>query len=292
MNCTPSFALAAALLAAAPAAAQVSPASPATPAAPQTPAAPPQRPQVTSPVVDGDKTTFAIYAPKATEVTLSSGEIDRLIPGRNKPFTKAENGVWSLSVSPLPPGIYKYAITVDGVSMADPSSPNVVGNVRGARGTVEVPGPAGTPRHDEWRPIAHGSLTQHWYQPQGDADAPPHPRLHAGRLRRVDEEVPGPLSAARRRRQRRALVAAGPRQRDRRQPAGRRQDGADAHRHDRRPPLSAAAGRAGRTREGDEDVPGRSAARGPTPRRRKPTASTRRAPAAPWPACRWAAARR
>ena len=47
--------------------------------------------------------------------------------------------------------------------MADPSSPNVVGNVRGARGTVEVPGPAGKPRHDEWRPIAHGSLTQHWY---------------------------------------------------------------------------------------------------------------------------------
>jgi enterochelin esterase family protein len=163
MNCTPTFALAAALLAAAPAAAQVSPASPATPATPQTPGAPPQRPQVNSPVVDGDKTTFAIYAPKATEVTLSSGEVDRLIPGRNKPFTKAENGVWSLSVSPLPPGIYEYSIIVDGVSMADPSSPNVVGNVRGARGTVEVPGAAGKPRHDEWRPVAHGSLTQHWY---------------------------------------------------------------------------------------------------------------------------------
>ena len=169
MNCTPTLILGAALLAAAPAAAHVSPASPATPAppqtpaAPQTPVAPPQRPQVTSPVVDGDKTTFAIYAPKASEVTLSSGEIDRLIPGRNKPFTKAENGVWSLTVSPLPPGIYEYAITVDGVSMADPSSPNVVGNVRGARGTVEVPGPAGKPRHDEWRPVAHGSLTQHWY---------------------------------------------------------------------------------------------------------------------------------
>lgn len=162
MNCTPIFVFAAAL-AAAPAAAQVSTASPATPAAPQTPVAPPQRPQVNSPVVDGDAATFAIYAPKASEVTLSSGEIDRLIPGRNKPFTKAGNGVWSLSVSPLPPGIYEYAINVDGVSMADPSSPNVVGNVRGARGFVEVPGPAGKPRHDEWRPVAHGSLTQHWY---------------------------------------------------------------------------------------------------------------------------------
>src|SRR5687767_9254662 len=91
MNCLLTFAI----LAAAPAAAQVAPASPATPAAPQAPVAPPQRPQVSSPVVDGDKTTFAIYAPKASEVTLSSGEIDRLLPGRNKPFTKAENGVWS-----------------------------------------------------------------------------------------------------------------------------------------------------------------------------------------------------
>jgi enterochelin esterase-like enzyme len=168
MNCTPTFVLVA-VLAAAPAAAQVPPASPVTPApgASQTPVAPPQRPQVNSPVVDGDRTTFAIYAPKASEVTLSSGEIDRLIPGRNKPFTKAENGiwngVWSLTVSPLPPGIYEYSINVDGVSMADPSSPNVVGNVRGARGTVDVPGPAGKPRHDEWRPIAHGTLTQHWY---------------------------------------------------------------------------------------------------------------------------------
>jgi enterochelin esterase family protein len=167
MNCTPTFTLIAAL-AATPAVAQVSPASPApvTPpatAAAQAPARPPQRPQVNSPVVDGETTTFAIYAPKASEVTLSSGEIDRLQPGRNKAFAKGDNGVWTLAVTPLPPGIYEYSLVVDGVSMADPSSPNVVGNVRGARGTVEVPGPAGKPRHDEWRPIAHGSLTQHWY---------------------------------------------------------------------------------------------------------------------------------
>ncbi len=158
MNSTSWFAVLA-ILVAAPAAAQVTPAPPAAPPAPSAP----QRPQVNSPVVDGDTTTFAIHAPKASEVTLSSGEIDRLIPGRNKPFTKGDNGVWTLAVSPLPPGIYEYAIVVDGVSMADPSSPNVVGNVSGARGTVEVPGPTGKPRHDEWRPVAHGSLTQHWY---------------------------------------------------------------------------------------------------------------------------------
>ena len=153
------------LLAATPALAQQPPTPAPTPG--QAPAARPpqgpQRPQVQSPVVDGDKATFAIYAPKAADVKLSSGEIDRLVPGPNKAFTKGENGVWTLTVAPLLPGIYEYAIVVDDVSMADPSSPNVVGNVRGARGTVEVPGPAGKPRHDEWRPIAHGTLIQHWY---------------------------------------------------------------------------------------------------------------------------------
>ena len=65
------------LLAATPALAQ-QPATPG-PTPGQAPAAPaaarppqgPQRPQVQSPVVDGDKATFAIHAPKATEVTLT-----------------------------------------------------------------------------------------------------------------------------------------------------------------------------------------------------------------------------
>jgi hypothetical protein len=72
MNSTP-WVASLAILAAAPAAGQVSPATPAVAASPQTPAAPPPRPRVDSPVVDGDKTTFAIYAPKATEVMLGSG---------------------------------------------------------------------------------------------------------------------------------------------------------------------------------------------------------------------------
>jgi len=52
---------------------------------------------------------------------------------------------------------------VDGLVVADPESPSVFGNVRGSRGVVEVPGPAGQPRHDEWRAVPHGSVTAHWY---------------------------------------------------------------------------------------------------------------------------------
>jgi len=37
------------------------------------------------------------------------------------------------------------------------------GNRQGSRGFVEVPGPPGHPRHDEWRDVPHGTVTIHWY---------------------------------------------------------------------------------------------------------------------------------
>ena len=190
---------------------------------------------------------------------LSSGEIDRLVPGPNKAFTKGENGVWTLTVAPLLPGIYEYAFDVDGVSMADPSSPNVVGNVRGARGTVEVPGPTGSPRHDEWRPTAHGSVTMHWY----DSKATGTRRLSTSTRRRA---------TARRQRSTRCSTSCTapatttrtgrpwPRQRHRRQPPRRRQDDAmviamtDGHAY--RPQQGEQGGG-----EGAEDVRGRPARR-------------------------------
>ena len=111
-------------------------------------------------------------------VTLSSGEIDRLVPGRNKPFTKGDDGIWTLAVAPLPPGIYECSIVVDGLSMADPSSPNVVGNVR-ARGDggSARPGRQAAPRR-----VAADRPRQPdpaLVRLEGDADAAPDPRLHA-----------------------------------------------------------------------------------------------------------------
>jgi len=78
-------------------------------------------------------------------------------------MTKGENGVWSLTVGPLKPGIYDYTFDIDGVVNTDPSSPFVFGNRQGSRGYVEVPGPKGQPRSDEWRDVPHGSVNMHWY---------------------------------------------------------------------------------------------------------------------------------
>src|SRR5262249_16828746 len=58
---------------------------------------------------------------------------------------------------------YDYTFNVDGLSLTDPSSPYVFGNRQGSRGYVEVPGPAGKPRHDEWREGPHGTVVAQWY---------------------------------------------------------------------------------------------------------------------------------
>jgi enterochelin esterase-like enzyme len=79
-------------------------------------------------------------------------------------MTKGDDGLWTVTVGPLPPGIYDYTFNIDGVSITDPSSPSVFGNRQGSRGIVEVPGPKGQPRSDEWRDVPHGSVTIHWYQ--------------------------------------------------------------------------------------------------------------------------------
>jgi enterochelin esterase-like enzyme len=123
----------------------------------------PTVPDVRSPVVAADgRVTFSAYAPKASSVAIVSSEIDR-VSKDPRSMTRDERGVWSLTTNPLPPGIYDYVFEIDGIRNTDPASPNVFGNLRGSRGYVEVPGPAGRPRHDEWRDVPHGAVTAHWY---------------------------------------------------------------------------------------------------------------------------------
>ena len=147
------------LLAAALAVAQATP----VPASPSTsPVPPPSRPRVDSPVVDAGRITFGLYSPQAREVLLRSGDIERVLPGVAKAFTRAENGVWSLTVGPVPPGLYEYAYDVDGMPIADPETGSIVTNVRSSRSMVEVLGPPET-RLEQWRQVPHGTVAIHWY---------------------------------------------------------------------------------------------------------------------------------
>ncbi|HEY0711334.1 MAG TPA: alpha/beta hydrolase-fold protein, partial [Polyangia bacterium] len=144
--------------------AAVSPAAgtpaPGVPAAGTPAGTPPNRAdQIVSPEVHADrKVTFRLYAPKATSVTLA-GEWTRAGAKPNTPekMTKDAEGVWSLTVGPLPPNVYIYFYNLDGVNIADPVNPSIKLRARTSASMVEVPG------NEPWTftDVPHGNITIH-----------------------------------------------------------------------------------------------------------------------------------
>jgi enterochelin esterase family protein len=111
-----------------------------------------------SPEVQADgRVTFRLRAAKAGKVSVVCEALGTL------PMLKGPDDIWSLTAGPVAPGIYDCRFEVDGLQITDPSSPHVFGNRQGSRGYVEVPGPAGHPRPDQWRDVPHGAVTMHWY---------------------------------------------------------------------------------------------------------------------------------
>jgi enterochelin esterase family protein len=105
----------------------------------------PQQPVFVSPEVSAErKITFRIYAPKAQEVKLSASDIPRTGmnqgPGTGADLKKADNGVWELTVGPVPAGAYRYHFNVDGVSVVDPRNPSTSESNANTWSLVYVPG--------------------------------------------------------------------------------------------------------------------------------------------------------
>jgi enterochelin esterase-like enzyme len=109
---------------------------------------------VTSPEVKADRTiTLRLRAPDAKQVT-AAGELD----GRPHPMTKEADGVWTVTLGPLPPDIYTYAFNVDGVTALDPRNSNTkygYGNF-GPVSVVQVPGDR--PQFYDVKPVPHGEV--------------------------------------------------------------------------------------------------------------------------------------
>ena len=186
-----------------------------------------EKPTLQSPVVHDDgRVTIAIKAPKATNVVLSSGELTRVVGADALKMSRDDDGVWSATFGPVAPGIYDYSFNVDGVRVTDPLSKNVFGNRTGSRGYLEVPGPKGSPRIDEWRDVAARRRHATLVQVVGDRHDAKRACLHAAGLFNFDrteiDNAAGALSAARLRRRRSSLVATRPGERHRRQSAWRR----------------------------------------------------------------------
>lgn len=135
----------------------------ATPHVARAQTAPPPKPIVSPIFQDDGRVTISLKAAKASAVKISSGELQRIVGADSLVMKKNDDGVWTATIGPIPPGIYDFAFDVDGLRVTDPHSTHVMGNRTGSRGYLEVPGPKGTPRIDEWRDVPHGSVTQQWY---------------------------------------------------------------------------------------------------------------------------------
>lgn len=106
---------------------------------------------VDAPQVHADRTvTFRLRAPEASKVDLR-------VEGQDpKPMIGTADGLWSITVGPWPPDIYRYHFVVGGVRVIDMSNQSVDIGRSVHYSIVEVPGaPA---RFDEWQDVPHGTL--------------------------------------------------------------------------------------------------------------------------------------
>jgi enterochelin esterase-like enzyme len=107
-----------------------------------------------SPEINADRTvTLRLRAPEAKQV-IAAGELD----GKPHPMTRGADGVWAVTIGPLPPDIYTYAFNVDGVSALDPRNSNTKYGY-GSFGPVSVVQVSGDgPQFYDVKPVPHGDV--------------------------------------------------------------------------------------------------------------------------------------
>jgi enterochelin esterase family protein len=95
---------------------------------------------------------FRVNAPGATNVAVSLG--------RPLNVARSDDGVWTITTSPLAVGFHYYQIIVDGASVADPNSESFFGVSKMMSG-IEVP----SPDEDFYKAkeVPHGDVREHWY---------------------------------------------------------------------------------------------------------------------------------
>lgn len=117
-----------------------------------------------SPEVHDDRTvTFRLKAPQAKEVKLAG---IALLTGLGKgnelqPFTKGEDGIWTLTVGPLKPDLYAYHFHLDGVQITDPSNTYAAFTAMPPYSQVIVHGDG--PAYYDAQNVPHGLVTRHVY---------------------------------------------------------------------------------------------------------------------------------
>ncbi len=117
-----------------------------------------------SPEVHDDHTvTFRLKAPKAQEVKLAGVALLTGLGRGNEqvPFTKGEDGIWTLTVGPLEPDMYAYHFNVDGMQITDPSNTYAAFTAMPPYSQLIVHGTE--PNYYDAKEVPHGNVTRHVY---------------------------------------------------------------------------------------------------------------------------------
>ncbi len=117
-------------------------------------------PSVMSPEVLPDgRVVFRIDAPHATQVTIA-GEWNTQGRGASEPLEQDDQGIWSITLA-LPPDLYTYTFSVDGVRTLDPANTWIKPATGQIQNIVEVPGEEAA--FAQIQPVLHGDIHIVWY---------------------------------------------------------------------------------------------------------------------------------
>jgi enterochelin esterase-like enzyme len=119
---------------------------------------------VISPEVRDDRTVmFRLRAPQAQEVLLTNAPMLLALGKETKPvpFQKGADGVWTLTVGPLKPGMYIYKLSIDGVTVVDPN--NTYTGFADQPGYSQLIVHGDGPAYYDARNVPHGTVTRHIY---------------------------------------------------------------------------------------------------------------------------------
>ena len=113
-----------------------------------------------SPSVAGDgRVTFGIYAPEASQVTVTG---DWMLVREPVVLSRDADGIWSAAVGPLAPDFYSYTLMVDGVRTLDPKNPMIKQGNTSVDNMFLLPGNAVA--YADRQPVPHGDIRQVWYE--------------------------------------------------------------------------------------------------------------------------------
>ncbi|MDP0499199.1 MAG: alpha/beta hydrolase-fold protein [Verrucomicrobiota bacterium JB022] len=117
-----------------------------------------------SPLIHDDRrVTFFFRAPQVDEVVLAWGEWKP----EQHPMERSTDGLWSVTVGPVEPGLYGYNFIVDGLWVLDRANPTVKAGTVVYSSLVDVPGKP--PRFDQRQNVPQGAVhIHHFYAPELD----------------------------------------------------------------------------------------------------------------------------